>query len=114
MFDATISNFSFASDSCPSLTPVSALARVAGLALTILFVPDITGLDLREADARWVLLLEGKGNEYHGPAVNWKNLSLWEWLAGYARQYDPKASRTPLAHISEKVQKGVAPEEVTV
>ncbi|GAQ81972.1 phosphate transporter [Klebsormidium nitens] len=81
-----------------------------GLALTILFVPDITGLDLREADARWVMLLEGKGREYQGPAVQWRNLSVWEWLVGYARQYNEKAPKVTLAHVPEKVHKGVTPE----
>lgn len=68
-------------------------------------------MDLREADARWVLLLEGRGRDYHGPAVQWKHLSLWEWLVGYARQYDPKAPKIPLQHVTEKVQKGVGPIE---
>ena len=82
----------------------------SGLALTILFVPDITGLDLREADARWVMLLEGRGQEYQGPAVNWRNLSVYEWLVGYARQYNEKAPKVTLTHLPEKVQKGVTPE----
>jgi MFS family permease len=48
----------------------------AGLAVTALFVPDVTALDLQSIDDQWDDLLHSK--TYHGPARNPKFLSLWE------------------------------------
>lgn len=35
--------------------------------------------------------MEGKPREYHGEAVNPKNLSLWERMLGRGKHYDPVA-----------------------
>ncbi len=40
---------------------ISAFCGLAGVLCTFLFIPDITGLDLREGDRRWIKNVEGKG-----------------------------------------------------
>ena len=40
---------------------ISAACGAAGVACTFLLIPDITGLDLREGDRRWLKSLEGPG-----------------------------------------------------
>ena len=40
---------------------ISAACGLAGVLCTFLFIPDITGLDLREGDRRWIKNVEGKG-----------------------------------------------------
>jgi hypothetical protein len=64
---------------------------LAGMVLTWLFLPDTTGLDLKEQERRWTYIREGRGDEYHGIAVHPTHLSLWERLRGIGKQYDPKA-----------------------
>ena len=57
---------------------------------------DLTGLDLREGDKRWLAILEGVDHEYDGPAVAPKHLSLLEKLIGYGKTYNPsKAAKSP-------------------
>ena len=62
---------------------------LAGMLLTILFLPDTTGLDLKEQERRWHYLRAGRESEYHGVAVHPKHLSLWERWRGVGRYYDP-------------------------
>lgn len=40
---------------------ISAFCGLAGVICTFLLIPDITGLDLREGDRRWIKNVEGKG-----------------------------------------------------
>ncbi|PYH95623.1 MFS phosphate transporter [Aspergillus ellipticus CBS 707.79] len=61
-----------------------------GLALTYLFLPDTTGLDLKEQERRWRYLREGREHEYHGVAVHPKHLSVWERFRGAGKYYDPE------------------------
>ena len=49
--------------------------------LTILFVPNIMTLDLREGDRRFDALMAGNPAAYNGEAVAPKNLSLYERCA---------------------------------
>lgn len=63
-----------------------AVTGLLGLILTYLFTPDLTGLDLREGDIRWLTILGGK-DVYSGEAVNPLNLSPIERWIGYAKQY---------------------------
>lgn len=63
---------------------------LAGMLLTFFFLPDTTGLDLKEQERRWSYIRRGKGDEYHGIAVHPVHLSLWERLRGIGKQYDPK------------------------
>ena len=66
---------------------ISAVCGLVGVIVTLIFIPDITGLDLREGDSRWLAILDGKHNAYTGDAVNPKHLSLVEKLFGYGKLY---------------------------
>lgn len=62
---------------------------LAGMLLTWLFLPDTTGLDLKEQERRWAYIRAGRDADYHGVAVHPRHLSLWERLTGVGRAYDP-------------------------
>ena len=64
---------------------------LAGMLVTVLFLPDTTGLDLKEQERRWQFLRVGRGDEYHGIAVHPQHLSLWERFRGVGKYYDPEA-----------------------
>jgi hypothetical protein len=66
---------------------------LAGMLVTFLFLPDTTGLDLKEQERRWAYLSTGRENEYHGIAVHPKHLSVWERLRGVGKHYDPVLDR---------------------
>lgn len=69
---------------------ISAACGLAGVLSTLLFIPDITGLDLREGDRRWIKNVEGKGNAYYGEAINPRYLSVFErYILGCGRNYSP-------------------------
>ncbi|KAJ5761190.1 hypothetical protein N7520_008346 [Penicillium odoratum] len=59
-----------------------------GALVTYLFLPDTTGLDLREQERRWQYLRSGREEDYHGPAVHSKHLSVWERWTGKGKYYD--------------------------
>ena len=59
-----------------------------GLVLTTVFLPDTTGLDLKEQERRWAYIRDGRAREYKGPAVHKKHLSLWERWWGIHLTYD--------------------------
>lgn len=78
--------------------------------MTLLFLPDTTGLDLREQERRWKYALEGRANDYRGTAVHRRvsssmifythiadlkalqHLSLWEiYVQKQHLQYDADA-----------------------
>ncbi len=61
---------------------------LGGMILTILFLPDTTGLDLKEQERRWAYLRAGRESDYHGVAVHPKHLSLYERLRGVGKSYD--------------------------
>ncbi|KAL9090735.1 MAG: hypothetical protein Q9159_001791 [Coniocarpon cinnabarinum] len=62
-----------------------------GALLTLFFMPDTTGLDLKEQERRWTFIRAGRPHEYHGVAVHPKHLSWWERLRGVGKHYDPQA-----------------------
>lgn len=64
---------------------------LAGFFLTFIFLPDTTGLDLKEQERRWNYIREGRESEYHGPAIHPKHLSLWERIWGVGKNYDAAA-----------------------
>ncbi|KAL6810540.1 major facilitator superfamily domain-containing protein [Trichoderma camerunense] len=64
---------------------------LAGMFLTWLFLPDTTGLDLKEQERRWRYIRDGKADQYHGVAVHPHHLSLWERFRGISKSYDPQA-----------------------
>jgi hypothetical protein len=62
---------------------------LGGMILTAIFLPDTTGLDLKEQERRWQYLRVGREAEYHGVAVHPKHLSWWERWWGVGKYYDP-------------------------
>ncbi|ORY27623.1 major facilitator superfamily domain-containing protein [Naematelia encephala] len=66
----------------------------AGWIVTLLFIPDTTGLDLREQDRYWSFVRRGAAHEYHGIAVHPRHLSWWERYALKRHlAYDPELDR---------------------
>ncbi|CAN6623998.1 hypothetical protein TRVA0_009S02674 [Trichomonascus vanleenenianus] len=63
---------------------------LAGMLVTFVFMPDTTGLDLKEQDRRWHFIREGREDEYHGIAIHPQHLSVWERLRGVGKNYDPE------------------------
>ena len=64
---------------------------LGGMIVTLLFLPDTTGLDLKEQERRWQFIRAGREHEYHGVAVHPKHLSWWERFRGVGKNYDPDA-----------------------
>jgi len=61
---------------------------LAGMLVTFLFLPDTTGLDLKEQERRWQFIRAGREHEYHGIAVHPKHLSWWERRRGVGKYYN--------------------------
>ncbi|KAJ5604735.1 hypothetical protein N7510_009889 [Penicillium lagena] len=61
---------------------------LAGMVFTFFFLPDTTGLDLKEQERRFQYLRAGREEDYHGPAVHSKHLSLWERMTGRGKYYN--------------------------
>jgi hypothetical protein len=61
---------------------ISAACGIAGVFCTLIFCPDLTGLDLKEGDKRWLAIIAGEADAYDGEAINPKHLSLIERLLG--------------------------------
>ena len=45
---------------------------------TIIFLPDTTGLDLREQERYWEYVMSGNQQDYHGVAIHPRHISLYE------------------------------------
>lgn len=59
-----------------------------------MFIPDTTGLDLREQERYWQYVLQGRAQDYHGIAVHPRHLSLYERLVlKRHKAYDPELDR---------------------
>ncbi|PHH68486.1 hypothetical protein CDD80_7474 [Ophiocordyceps camponoti-rufipedis] len=88
---------------------------LVGMLLTWLFLPDTTGLDLKEQERRWNYIRQGRAEDYHGVAVNPAHLSLWERIRGIGNTYDPeldwKAKIDDMRAEWEAVQKARDPRE---
>ncbi|OJJ70211.1 hypothetical protein ASPBRDRAFT_32081 [Aspergillus brasiliensis CBS 101740] len=63
---------------------------IFGMFLTFFFLPDTTGLDLKEQERRWRFIRAGREHEYHGVAIHPKHLSVWERFRGVGKYYDPE------------------------
>ena len=61
---------------------------LAGVLLTVVFMPDTTGLDLKEQERRWAFIRAGREQDYHGVAIHSKHLSMWERMRGVGKPYD--------------------------
>lgn len=65
-----------------------------GFLLTVVFVADTTGLDLREQERYWICIREGRPHDYHGIAIHPRHLSLYEtWVLHRNRYYDPELDK---------------------
>lgn len=63
---------------------------VLGFLVTVIWMPDTTGLDLKEQERYWAFVRAGKAEEYHGVAIHPRHLSFWEHhVLKRSRQYDP-------------------------
>ncbi|KAH9834344.1 MFS phosphate transporter [Teratosphaeria destructans] len=59
-----------------------------GALVTLIFLPDTTGLDLHEQERYWSYLRSGREHAYHGTAVHPQHLSSWERWRGKGKHYD--------------------------
>lgn len=59
-----------------------------GMVVTFLFLPDTTGLDLKEAERRFWYIRQGREHDYHGIAVHPQHLSVWERFRGVGKNYN--------------------------
>lgn len=64
---------------------------LAGAVLTIVFIPDTTGLDLREQERFWNFVRIGKIDQYHGIAIHPRHLSNYEiYVLKRHKNYNPE------------------------
>lgn len=76
---------------------------LAGMIFTALFLPDTTGLDLKEQERRFHYLRQGRVQDYHGIAVHPHHLSLWERMRGAGKYYDPQLDyQSKIADLREE------------
>lgn len=59
-----------------------------GMLTTFFFLPDTTGLDLKEQERRWWYIRNGREHEYHGVAIHPQHLSVWERFRGVGKNYN--------------------------
>ncbi|KAF2763982.1 MFS general substrate transporter [Teratosphaeria nubilosa] len=59
-----------------------------GALVTLIFLPDTTGLDQHEQERYWSYLRSGREHDYHGIAVHPQHLSYWERWRGKGKQYN--------------------------
>ena len=64
-----------------------------GMVLTWVFLPDTTGLDLKEQERWWTCIRENRVADYHGVAINKQHLSYWEIFRGVHKNYNPALDR---------------------
>lgn len=80
-----------------------------GFTLTMIFIPDTTGMDLREQERYWSFVRAGRQHDYHGIAVHPRHLSLFERVVLKRHlQYDAEKDRDmkiqELRDLYEKVE----------
>ncbi|KDD76549.1 hypothetical protein H632_c186p1 [Helicosporidium sp. ATCC 50920] len=69
---------------------ISGACGGVGVLVTLAFIPDLTGLDLKEGDKRWLAIVEGEHDLYCGPAVAPKHLSAIErFVYRYSSRFNP-------------------------
>jgi hypothetical protein len=69
--------------------------------LTLIFIPDTTGLDLREQERYWQSVRVGRVNDFHGIAIHPRHLSWYERaVLKRHTNYDPELDRkTKIAEL---------------
>jgi hypothetical protein len=75
---------------------------LVGLIVTFLFLPDTTGLDLKEQERRWNYIRSGREADYHGIAIHPKHLSVWERWRGVGKHYDADLDYAAKVHEMRK------------
>jgi len=85
---------------------------LVGFILTMLFIPDTTGLDLREQERYWSFVRTGRVEEYHGIAIHPVHLSLWErWVLRRHRHYNPELDKqAKIEELREKYEASITSE----
>ncbi len=86
-----------------------------GFILTIVFIPDTTGLDLREQERYWYYVKDGRAQDYHGVAIHPRHISLFERVVlkrhlNYNPELDRKAKIDELRDLYHKVEGNKAAE----
>jgi hypothetical protein len=81
----------------------------------MIFIPDTTGLDLREQERYWNFVRQGRQEEYHGLAAHPRHLSLFEKVVlKRGKAYDAEKDRDmkvqELRELYEKVEGAKAKE----
>jgi len=85
---------------------------LAGMIFTALFLPDTTGLDLKEQERRFHYLRQDREQDYHGIAVHPHHLSLWERMRGAGKHYDPELDyQSKIADLREEWTEKMASED---
>jgi hypothetical protein len=84
-----------------------------GFLLTVIFVADTTGLDLREQERYWLCVRENRIQDYHGIAIHSRHLSLWESMVlKRNRYYDPDLDRLDkIKELRERYEASIASEK---
>jgi len=84
-----------------------------GWALTVLFIPDTTGVDLREQERYWNLVRAGREADYHGIAIHPRHLSFWErYVLRRHRYYDPALDReAKIAELRSRYEASISTEK---
>jgi MFS family permease len=85
---ALVSTLTFGYVSIQTIFILSACAAGIGFVTTLVFLPDATGLDLREHDWEWELALRNRAQDYGGEASCRRHLSLCERWQGRGRRYN--------------------------
>lgn len=86
---------------------------LVGFALTVLFIPDTTGVDLREQERYWNFVRDGREADYHGIAIHPRHLSFWErYVLQRHRYYDPVLDReAKIAELRARYEASVSSEK---
>ncbi|CEH12590.1 Inorganic phosphate transporter [Ceraceosorus bombacis] len=97
-------------DSNPAKFIIVAAFSLAAWILTMVFIPDTTGLALDEQDRYWSFVLAGKAHEYHGVAVHPRHLSLYERVVlkrhlAYDAELDAQQKIHEMRRVFESTQK---------
>ncbi|KAK4536188.1 hypothetical protein CDCA_CDCA07G2213 [Cyanidium caldarium] len=86
---ALVSTLVFGAIGIRNIFIVSAAAGAFGALITAIFLPDVTGMCLREHDREWELVTGGRRREYGGEAANPRHLSMCERWLGRGKAYRP-------------------------
>ncbi|KAK9814173.1 hypothetical protein WJX72_001627 [[Myrmecia] bisecta] len=101
---ALVAGFVFNAVSNQTKFYISAFCGLAGVVVTLAFIPDLTGMDLREGDRYWLDTIEGRHDEYQGEAVNPRHLSMFErYVLRRGRRYNPEAEAARRAQANIKL-----------